>query len=742
MQNRPARHHFLPKYLMKRFSFETRKSSGRSPTYFVYYFRKGVAPVPCNTINVGVVRQFHGESGTLESAMAEEENTHDRYVQDLLESRAMTNELQVAAGAIVSNLMMRTRNLRESMRRIGTAVIGGISTAADSGRLHTVMTTALASSPWLLSESIENAIREVPLFADHSALALGFVRSLELAIVRNQDGYFRRFGSAFTPDIVEALQKLDLKAMLDRGHVQAMGKLLSQAPHVAFTSALHWRIIRYRPGELILGDAGPVAKDGHEDWKQAWYLGPTAVTVALPIAHDCLLMGSRDRDAMAPEADNLNRAAARTSSEFFIARQDTDREREYQTLIARDAAFFSPEETAALLTGLVDSPGSTPSEAGTRSTGECQRLVLEDVRVDGLDAERTERARGMVRATLGSLAETGGELELPVPVELRVWISPDLASSLNEAHRLLGLVPPTTMTAGLAATFSGLTLTAGPRSRVIAVIILPSRDWEDVSGRALTVAVFEMLRQFVGLVRDVRAGERHRPPPIKTWGELLHSWSRRFCRTSAVTRAAADITRSILHPRREDGHAVAVGDLLGEGNCDSSEFLLDRIEPLISEAVAVRTRGDQVSPTQLWSVVDAFGQILESLACMAGLLEAEGGHEAIQARIASSPRFLRYVSPEWDKIRFASGGAVTGADLPALAHHLKVVLGRLGAWITSDSKTGWYLFASNPTDSATFDSLYSKGEELGSLGAKLLETTHGLHESGDARDGTNPVNSE
>src|SRR5439155_12383065 len=112
---------------------------------------------------------------------------------------------------------------------------------------------------------------------------------------------------------------------------------------------LSWSVVEAASGSFVLGDAGPIAvKDGTPGFVSVFECNTIVpLAVLLPISARHVLIGQRAPGAVLVDIEAINMASIELARDFFVAAQNTDREREYARNLGRRAVFMTREEMKA-----------------------------------------------------------------------------------------------------------------------------------------------------------------------------------------------------------------------------------------------------------------------------------------------------------------------------------------------------------------------------------------------------------
>jgi hypothetical protein len=154
-------------------------------------------------------------------------------------------------------------------------------------------------------------------------------------------------------DIPKSVRDAQVQVLEEEARIQERAKSLQ-----SFT----WRVLEYKPNTLVLGDHGPLGQETGQTSMRSLMLMEGVSVVYLPVSHQRLLAGTRDGVTAHPDPELLNANSVELSHEFFVARTDSPRERDYLSLIGKRAILFDPQELRSLIEdGLMPAPGEEKS---------------------------------------------------------------------------------------------------------------------------------------------------------------------------------------------------------------------------------------------------------------------------------------------------------------------------------------------------------------------------------------------
>jgi hypothetical protein len=247
----------------------------------------------------------------------------------------MEMPLKPLIAEFVSHLLVRTNNLRQGMVQMGRAMGEGMleqfERVQPGSQFHDVIQKGITSSE--TQETIERELEKVPenmrpivrtVLEEnlHSPLILDHLRTIARRALPMVD----------FPGAVQNAQAMVLE---EDNRVKERAKQFEP-----FT----WQLFDYEPNALVLGDHGPFGLDTERKVMKNLIFFDRIAEVYLPISHQRLLVGNLDGETLKPDADRLNTNSAELSREFFVARSNSIRERNYLLSLGKRAGIYSEKE--------------------------------------------------------------------------------------------------------------------------------------------------------------------------------------------------------------------------------------------------------------------------------------------------------------------------------------------------------------------------------------------------------------
>ena len=318
-KQRKRRHHFLPRFLLRGFG-----SRAKGGPELVWLFRRGAPPVEASVSDVGVTTYFHGRPG--------EPDVEDKLARDETSFAALVNELRVGRlppqhgdliAPFVAHLVLRTRHMRAAV--------------TEFGELATDVLTRQVTHPNHMRATLPSVLTSMDpeTRARYERLPRAARRKL-IAEVRGE----------LVPRFREAMQQMAgrMGEQVRGKQLDVLGGDLIGQQRARGLDSLSWAVVQVQPGSFILGDLGPVGHfEGSANFDAPLKFG-VPDDIFLPVSDSCLLVGWREDFQPEVNVEELNRASAELSRDFFVASRCTERESEYVKLLARRSMYMTIEE--------------------------------------------------------------------------------------------------------------------------------------------------------------------------------------------------------------------------------------------------------------------------------------------------------------------------------------------------------------------------------------------------------------
>lgn len=329
---RTRRQHFIPQLLLKGFSSRTHKN--KTLTYELHKAR-GVREASIR--EVACESWFYDVRGinAVEFIVSQQESRLAPLI-DRLRTGQCEPQDKLSIGHFVSHLIVRTRNLRDTLTNHGQMALDlfyeELTNPANRDMFFRLARQQVLDDPKLkqLLRSLSQTQRQIIL----QQRVYPLLRSDEL-----HDLVMLIFSSARS--------MLDLNEAARAAQAQVLTRSDALTARIQSLRNLAWSVHMFPPGSLVLGDIGPIAQLSTRDvWMNPACLTGDLFKTCLPIASTCLLVGSHSGPPQVIDLDQINLASAELSREVIFSAQSTAREARYRERIGSRSAFLTEAELA------------------------------------------------------------------------------------------------------------------------------------------------------------------------------------------------------------------------------------------------------------------------------------------------------------------------------------------------------------------------------------------------------------
>jgi len=243
------RQHFLPRFLLKGFS-----SRNVGDQVYVWAARKNTGAFEANITNVGVAKDFYGESGqgTIDEAITDTESKFAALIESL---RAETQTAPISEPTIadfVTHLMIRTKHLRDAFLESSQEMLDCLlSLMAHPASLQKIMDKYIRENPDHIKSKIDNILKKVKISKKQKLRLSRSLSDFAMQHVLSQTYNVAPFFDEFKKVIQERLP-----VAVKDGHCQALMKAVVPEPRAVEYRKLHWYLITPTDGDMVLGDLG------------------------------------------------------------------------------------------------------------------------------------------------------------------------------------------------------------------------------------------------------------------------------------------------------------------------------------------------------------------------------------------------------------------------------------------------------------------------------------------------------
>ncbi|HSY47307.1 MAG TPA: DUF4238 domain-containing protein [Thermoanaerobaculia bacterium] len=324
------RQHIIPRFLQA--GFASRKDQD---DVFTWVYRVGQVPFECNTLNVGVEREFYtiGADTAADDAITDAEGPFNRLVNSLREAQPQrVSQPQIAD--LIAHFEIRTRHLRLAFSSATDYLLRALAAfLADTHAATEYFTRKARTDPALLRKPLADALGWPQDVVDW------FVATAPPEI----------FNEAFAPwlpllsDMIQNRLRGELPAIMKKSHIRALKSTVSPVARADALRNLAYATVAHPSGDLILGDSIVLFEvTGSRPYKKLLEGSDELKAVYLPLSPRLVLVGATDPNWGVPS--NLPDAIARCSFEYFISDRVTSTHELRQARIGETAALLSNDE--------------------------------------------------------------------------------------------------------------------------------------------------------------------------------------------------------------------------------------------------------------------------------------------------------------------------------------------------------------------------------------------------------------
>ncbi|PKP77378.1 MAG: hypothetical protein CVT81_09950 [Alphaproteobacteria bacterium HGW-Alphaproteobacteria-3] len=325
--------HFIPQFLLR--NFAVRK--GNKPAR-VFVYPKDRAAFRTSTSNITAERHFYSQpsndgQATLDDEITKFENRIAETINTIGKASPddHLNSNQVAE--TVAHFCIR----QATIRHITSQTFDKISEIADT--TFTDERKAWAAfglhhnhASGVTLESLEK------LYDEHkvSIQSKGFYSKeafVESAFAWTKKNFLQNFSNSKpqTEALLKELKKFAAEVPRN-AHLKALRQGLAPTPRIEPLAKMSWVLRAFEENQLILPDCIAVGlfTDGSAD---PLLFSPQPDFVAMPVRHDLAIVGCKDNEVPNLSHEQLNAAFAKSSSDFFVARSDSQEFKQLHTKI-------------------------------------------------------------------------------------------------------------------------------------------------------------------------------------------------------------------------------------------------------------------------------------------------------------------------------------------------------------------------------------------------------------------------
>lgn len=313
-----SRHHVIPRFLLRGFASRV-TSKANKENVFVWVHPKGRDPYECNIINVGVEREFYGQGAqSVDDEITDIEGAFANCLNYLRKSADDGSKVtDPTLLEFIVHLTARTKHLRESIidstGYLFDNVFGHLS---EYNNWREFCLRYFTQHPEVIKEELEKFFLRVPMSAHKRATARQRMKHMPIErILQFMDKENSEYEMLFK--VLRVKFTVDLSDVVKQAHIKSLLKNLVSQPRVEHYQKLHWFV--RRPSEaLVLGDVCCLFKI-ESKYKSLGGTEDAIERIYLPIASDCVVVGSLRDEVPEISVKELNKASVRVSRDYFIS---------------------------------------------------------------------------------------------------------------------------------------------------------------------------------------------------------------------------------------------------------------------------------------------------------------------------------------------------------------------------------------------------------------------------------------
>ena len=321
-------------------------------------FRKNTVPREPSTVDVGVEEKFYRDGElNVDEEITELEKTFARSVNQV---RQLHDGSKITDGTLIEfivNLTMRTKHLRDSLIDIGEFAVDKIlGHFCDYQNAREFCIKLLTHQRDVLIKASEEHVKKVKPGLFTTLVGLAIVRYAPAKLlVRLLDSSIVEIVEAIQSQRAEITQSLD--QIVKQAHIKTLLKNLVPEPRVDYYNQLYW-YVRRSTEPLILGDVCCLFRVANSRYVSIAGPADGLDRVYLPIASDCVVVGSPKDEVPDIKVSELNEASARVSRNFFISAISSDEMIRLSNFIDTEADVLTGAEMEEIITEVLSEPFS------------------------------------------------------------------------------------------------------------------------------------------------------------------------------------------------------------------------------------------------------------------------------------------------------------------------------------------------------------------------------------------------
>ena len=344
--------HFVPQFLQRGFvstepehiGFGRKPKKEKKKKSKVWVFDRGKKAYLTSVENKGAERYFYGvEDSEADTRITDAESEYAELVNELrtytVNTCLSSKKLRIAE--LVAHLFIRTKHVRNSLEEAGDIMLemteSLLGTKADFERF--VRRAFKEKADEIEKRLYDNLTPVQQKIARKKLRENPEILSAALEQVTTEIVASNPFSEPFLQQFKEGLPK-----MVRNAHIEIFSESAAPADRVEQLRTFHWFLHTEGHGSFILGDTISLCKASDGKYKSYLLESKECEHIFLPISSQHILVGSIESCMQKLDVEAINRASAAISQDFFIASQDTDRERSYAQLLNTAISVIEADE--------------------------------------------------------------------------------------------------------------------------------------------------------------------------------------------------------------------------------------------------------------------------------------------------------------------------------------------------------------------------------------------------------------
>ena len=346
--------HFIPQFLQKGFAtaIENSRGFGKSSKKLkkevsVWVFDSTQKSYCTSTRNKGAERFFYGlENSVVDTTITRAETKYANIVNKL---RQHTSSVPIKADTavianLVSHLFVRTKHTRDSGEEAYGILLEMLEELfGDTAGFESFLRNAIEKNSDVSQARFKQRFREATpqqqkaikkKLEDNPNLVS---ETLETIIAKQVPS------NPLTEEFFQPLKE-EKASTAKSAHIKSLTESIAPQIRTDRLSQLYWFIHVEKENSFILGDAIVFCRTVDREYKPYMNTAKDIDCIFFPISSKHILIGMTSDSTPVVDVDILNQASAAISREFFIASQNTQREKDYSLLVNTNSSITSDSE--------------------------------------------------------------------------------------------------------------------------------------------------------------------------------------------------------------------------------------------------------------------------------------------------------------------------------------------------------------------------------------------------------------